>query len=131
MLSEPRAHRHLNLGLLGVLAPVALLLAALLIAAAPSSAHQSRWLVHPGGGQAYELADHHHLYYCDTQRDGHNVWVGYYDHGREKYETTGPAPSNDCDYMWLAWGIYKFRVCISYEGCTGFKVHSSPSWRPR
>ena len=113
-----------------ILSSAAVLLAAALASAPLSLAHDSQTLVHPGGGRG-KIYGHQNIHVCDTRVDGHEVWVGYYDSGRGTYQQSGRAPSGGCSWTWVGWTITKFRVCISYEGCTEFHSHSSSNWRPR
>lgn len=111
---------------------------ALLATAAPSQAHDSRWLTHAGGGKGVVFSSHKRITVCDTAVDGHQVWVGFNVYiapqgggTNPRYWTTDRPPSQGC----IPHGVYflpisQYRVCISYEGCTPFKKHSSSSWRP-
>lgn len=108
----------------------------LLATAAPSQGHDSHWLIHSGGGQGI-VRDHRYITVCDWSVDGHQVWVRWHQFfdrpGKPPY-SSARAPSGGCHREGvdiLANGtITSFAVCISYEGCTGWRYHASSNWRP-
>lgn len=121
---------------LSILVFAGALMASLLATSVPAQAHDSRWLVHSGGGRGVVYGNHQRITVCDTSVDGHQVWVGFntylapQDTGPH-YWTTARPPSQGC----IPHGVYflaisRFRVCISWEGCTAFKNHGSSTWRP-
>lgn len=80
---------------------------------------------HPGGGYGL-VRDKQWMQVCDTDVDGHQVWIGYHTYifppNDYYYWQSAAAPSGGC----TAWHgsnhpISEFRVCISYEGCTAFR----------
>ena len=117
---------------LALLAAVGACVAAFVAPIAITEAHDSQTVTHPGGGRG-KVYGHHNIHVCDTRADGHEVWVGYYDSGRKTYQQSGRAnvSGGSCSWTYIAWNITKFRVCISYEGCTEFHSHNSSNWRPR
>jgi hypothetical protein len=98
--------------------------------AVPAFAHDSVWLHHPGGGDA-RVTSHQTVTVCDYYADGHDVWVRYYRNidREENWHSTGRPQQGHCHYeRAMSAPIVAYRVCISYEGCTGYKYHWEARW---
>ena len=110
-----------------------LLLVAVLVLAPLAIAHESRWRVHSGGGSG-QVSNHHWITKCDSDVDGHHVWVRYHTNlmsPADDFATTGYAPSGGCNREGSSpYGapVGWFQVCIHYEGCTPRSNHNDSSW---
>ncbi len=109
------------------------LLAGLAIAAlgvaAPSSPAQYV-LHHPSDPSYAYVRNHHWIYVCDNQADGHKTYVQYKlgppsepsDSVRTGYDSYGYYNGQFCHYEGTALGtpIWKWVICVQYEGCSGY-----------
>ena len=104
-------------------------LAVAAFASTPTAQAGTRCYSHPGGGNGC-VRDKQWMRVCDTDVDGHKVWIGYHTYifppNEYYYWLSAAAPSGGC----TAWHgsnhpISEFRVCISYEGCTPFRTSSA------
>jgi len=111
---------------LTVLAAAATLAVSLVATAAPAQAKDSPWLVHSGGGKGKIIRDRW-MQVCDTQVDGHEVWIGYhisiFPPTDYYYWQSARPPSGGCTAVHgavMGGIVSSFRVCITKEGCTKF-----------
>lgn len=111
----------------GIIAVLALAMAAVAVA------HDSNWLYHGGGGKG-RVTNHHWLTKCDTDVDGHHVWIRYHTNWMQPYDdyaSSGFAPSGGCNTEGsqpYGDSVRWYQVCVSYEGCTAKRDHSNSTW---
>ena len=109
------------------------LLAVLSVAAlsfAVPSALATYYLHHPHDPSYAYVRNHHWIYVCDQQRDGHKSYVQYrlgapssdHDPYKTGYDSYGYYNGQWCHYEGTSLGtpIWKWVICVQYEGCSGF-----------
>ena len=105
----------------------------------PAAYAQADWRVdHPSDpGWAVLDSNRTKIAMCDAQADGHETWVRYWtmtdpSHKDFTWESTQPTADSYgrdsagrfCTYFDAGFGgreVWTFRVCVTNEGCSGWK----------
>jgi len=119
-------HKERIVKKISLLVAAGALVVAALATAPPSQGHNATvWKSHPGGG-AVAVTNHKFITLCDTDVDGHKVYIRY-----RSYNVSGTytpnlyAPSRNCvrgKSIPSNHYITTFVACVQYEGCSSPEV---------